>query len=125
MKNIKFRGKNAHTNKWVYGDYISPVVIPGYGQIIDNGYSYSVQEDTVGQYIGASDKYGKGLYEGDIIKIDEIEALAVVHYNEAYYAFVLAECTGGFLQFGEDVDPSDCKVIGNIWDNPELLTHNS
>ena len=71
------------------------------------------------QYTGLKDKKGVEIYEGDILLFDDGEK-SIVEYGaiEDYYI--------GFLPFDGnfeyDVHAHQCRVIGNIYENPELLS---
>ena len=70
------------------------------------------------QYIGLKDKNGKEIYEGDIIE-------CFGNYNKGIYIIDFYE--GGFRPFADSDDglpyphPEECEVIGNIYENLELL----
>ena len=81
-----------------------------------------VNVETVGQYTGLDDKNGKEIYEGDIVKLDsnmlKMTGIVTYHNNEAVFVLEdlhdeIEECLW-YMQ-------EDLEVIGNIYDNPELL----
>ena len=128
MRTIKFRGKRLDNSEWVYGDLLRMHGVPYiYPDPAPDGWNdYEVIPDTVGQFTGLLDKNGKEIYEGDIVAND---------FGNAYIVNMTVEwCTDGFWALHE-IDGDDTmhfvadylkeiEIIGNIHDNPELLTLN-
>lgn len=138
-RQIKFRGKDRRTGKWVYGDLLTPITgckIVNYTEV-DNGamkradYDYhDVLDDTVGQFIGLHDRNGKEVYEGDIITVDGLYP-RVVLWNKVSWALMPCEHYQDKLFWVMNLQhPSNdwwelffdkIKVVGNVHDNPELM----
>jgi len=74
------------------------------------------------QYTGWHDYLGEDIYEGDII-IDTINPKykTVVEYEEFFHYNKGSSNEGIGFDFGEMFDNDKVKIIGNVWDNPELL----
>lgn len=136
MREIKFRGKDYY-NKWRHGDLVQEKWAKGKAITIKkdkNG--WSVLEETVGQYTGLKDDNEKEIYEGDILLIDAytytnpvFSEEYLVQYNEVLGMWQLIKLENykkdkkDFMVF-EDLKGwyrLDIAVIGNIYDNPELL----
>lgn len=89
--------------------------------------AYDVDPETVCQYTGLTDKNGRKIFEGDIVQyIDEIirkEKVDEVKYNETHAAFCRLHKGKRGLQylFIDEIIANKCEVIGNIFDNPELI----
>ena len=130
MREILFRGKRVDNGELVYGWLCR--VGDKYANIVekDTEVLCSVSTKTIGQYTGLTDKNGKKIFEGDIIKIvpdydysDDYSISKVYSYNGVfcvdYHGDDFDSTALGFL---EDYLPDgDFEVIGNIHDNPELL----
>lgn len=142
MRKILFRGKQKNTNDWLYG---SLLCFHGYSIYdLSLGHWEGVQGKTVGQYTGLTDKNGKKIFEGDILKYtrtkwheplhadngEDLISLHLVYFDEIQAAFKQSHYTGkdkkligsGFLVFDDPrADKNIIEIIGNIYDNPELL----
>ena len=69
------------------------------------------------QYTGLHDKNGKEIYEGDILGFDYYKHPMVVEYKE--WGFGCKEDDGTWAMPNEEYR----EVLGNIYENPELLKH--
>ena len=143
MREILFRGKEKNSGEWIYGDLRH--ISDGHGGyilcIVDNTNGRNndvtgveVVPKTVGQYTGHTDKNGVMIFEGDIVKgtaysatnigvivwIDEISGFGVRYVNApnptAWVNSSILRCAA----IGK-TDEFAAEVIGNIYDNPELL----
>lgn len=138
MKEIKFRAK--HYGKWVYGTGIIPVevnckFIGKYEMIQSVEYdeldrfaplyeSEEINIKTLGQYTGLKDKNGVEIYEGDIVNC--YDRNFIVEFRKERGGFFPFACGDGCGCCEDEVISSygletSAKVIGNIYDNPELL----
>ena len=144
-REILFRGKRKDNGEWICGDLLQDVesgicAIVSYvnlgGNIHDLSESciFAVIPETVGQYTGHTDKNGVMIFEGDIVKgtaysattigvivwIDEISSFGVRRVNApnptAWENSSILRC----VSLGK-TDEFAAEVIGNIYDNPELL----
>ena len=84
---------------------------------------WHIDADTVGQYTGLTDKNGTKIFEGDIIDFlyrSGYDDYGIVQYDadETEFGFVYNSIYEGL---GRHYQSKDIEVIGNIYDNPELL----
>lgn len=123
MREILFRGKRIDNGEWVEGSFVNLWMVnyKKYQPLItDNkAISYEIDPETIGQYTGLTDKNGKRIFEGDIVRLyggEEYEWVAKVGMKSGCWV-VFSENDWDFLA----VNIKPCEVIGNTHDNPELL----
>ncbi len=74
------------------------------------------------QFIGRHDKNGKEIYDGYILIAEPDKPPMVVKWSEKFASWCLYRDGWAFAHwFGEACDPEQCEVIGNIYENPELM----
>ena len=146
MREILFKAKRIDNGEWVEGTPIfykdgSMTLIDvneyksvGY-HILNNGH---LDRNTLCQYTGLTDKNGNKIWENDILSDDDM--LSVVRWDEEEARFVIDdygtkgclmeygfdECMGEYgvvdtYGFDDFCSMKSFEVIGNIFDNPELL----
>lgn len=151
MGKVLFRGKSKHNNKWIYGSLIKLGKegfsdFDRYG-IIDRSvpiggmsvyYNFQVDEiipTTIGEFTGLTDKNNNRIFEGDIIKLYNDE-LRKIFFNEETLQWEMCFVNVKPYEVNHLIntqplaiitielaygDPCSTEVVGNIWDNPELL----
>lgn len=139
MREILFRGKRVDNGEWAQGYYIRAdyhwhkygihkdwIALGAYA---NGGWfalcrKYAVKSETVGQYTGLTDKNGKKIFEGDVVRVNDrlmphYEKLSTfigeVDHKDASFVIV-----GDVIAHYRWLD-YEVEVIGNIHDNPELL----
>lgn len=148
MREILFRGKNnpdyyPGTSEWFEGSYIHQTQF--YGSPVDRHWilfngefdmdfydATVVYPDTVSQFTGIQDKDNKKLFEGDIIRFH-------AGYLQGHWTGVVEYADGSFVAKGikpyrmrsdqddafvvplSDIDKSTIEIIGNKWDNIDIL----
>ena len=128
MRTIKFRGKITGDDKWVYGSLVYSKKEDQYYIVEQEGeeLSWEVDKESVGQSTGLLDKNGKEIFEGDIMgykywedKRDEIKFL------DGSFKLVPVQLNNDIdICRQEVIDRKNLFVIGNRFENPELLTNN-
>ena len=127
MRTIKFRGKSILTDEWFYGDLVHSADKKRTAILVNDKDSYDeceVVPETVGQFTGLCDKNGKEIYKGDILCWDDNNRLYAVTFESGMFYSSVKECNEGFFGgFPLHVLTEDgkCKIVGNIYDNQELL----
>lgn len=129
MRQIKFRAKDLEGH-WICGYYTQGYIhVDNSWRDGDQGewWGIPVDENTVGQFTGLTDKNGKEIYEGDIVKEKESEysneyRVYSVYFNEDEMQWWMSDDEIGDSFPLIELELDYCKVIGNIHDNPDLLT---
>ena len=122
-REILFRGKHIHAmdgNEHLNGTWV-------HGYLSDKNYIYDkslegeflVDENTICQYTGLTDKNGKKIFEGDVVQ--SVLDKGTVGYEDG--CFVIKWNNVKFLRkdLGYWADLDGFCTVGNIYDNPELL----
>ena len=132
MREILFRGKRTDNGRqWVYGYFFK-----SWGNCYILHGMVEVVPETIGQFTGLKDKNGTNIFEGDILEIsikdsDEkiVYKFGAVEFSTRSLEYIIRSKEGlvcgfnsilnsaGFYEFG-------LEVIGNIYDNKELLKQN-
>lgn len=133
MREILFRAKAINrvkgreyrtsykNNDWVYGlvtemyDDRFPN-LPATMRNTDGVSNIDVDYKSIGQYIGLTDKNGKKIFEGDIVKYKNNSPCQIAYIDSQFVMM-----WKNFYRNFEQVYDDEIEVIGNIYDYPELL----
>lgn len=134
MREILFRGKRKDNGKWMYGDvfhnhdgrvFVGELIVDDYKGLCHDRYTigtyfYEVEPITITQFLNNIDRNGDKLFEGDIVNVyqykrdDKPSCVAIVIDNST----LIEDGLGRW----KPQDTVRVEVIGNIFDNPELLS---
>lgn len=129
---FKFRGKSVFTGNWIYGDlnqYINSDII--LSPKINNKL---IDMITIGLSLNKTDSNNKEIFTGDIININNYNY--IIFYDKNQYAICLINLyflnnkinlKNALITLPElnwwEINLKKIKVIGNIYDNPELINN--
>lgn len=134
MREILFRGKRTENGetRWIEGFYAKSG--DSHFILTDNSFAVGyvkmkeVIPETVSEYTGLMDNNGKRIFEGDIIqyktKYDVAPIYSYVVYcadTDNYPAFDLVQHAYETNGLQCACKECLCEVVGNKWDNPELI----
>ena len=132
MREIKFRAwyqenkkmyELAEVNLWGDPDQATCELAADDEELFD----IYLHEVVLMQYAGLKDKYGREICEGDIIErspygMPTVKYTSSVLYHDTHCCFVSVDLDGRVKTFlHEFTHTHEIEVIGNIYDNPELL----
>ena len=120
-REILFRGKRVKDGKWVEG--LLTKDIKGHIRIQYNPRNFSVvvNPETVGQFTGMTDKNGTKIFEGDIVKEKHKVHERIYSIFWRNDCFSMSAQTKHISYYLDEIVSSHCEVIGNVFENKELL----
>lgn len=84
-------------------------------------YTETIHGFKIMQFTGLQDKNAKDIYEGDILKIDNWSCFFKVVWDNWYAKFIVKKIQTGAGRKMDYIPVKESEVIGNIYENPELL----
>lgn len=129
-REILFKAKRKDNGEWVEGYYVkttigndgapSDVIFVPFKVSRNEKWGWiKVDPDTLCQYTGLQDKNGQKIWENDILNCGMKLRVSWHHFKASWVLSKKGWMYNHF--FGESVEPEDVEVIGNIFDNAELL----
>lgn len=132
MREILFRGKRVDNGEWIEGYFLQlyrserAFIVPKQfvqrgilrmsGETLPKIIPIEVIPETVGQYIGLTDKNGKKIFEGDIMQLCSACYPCLVYWDGKGWAW---KQNGKRREI--DLTREKMDTIGNIYDSPEIL----
>ena len=128
MREILFKAKCADNGKWLlsvnliqeYRDGIKKVYFP---KGVGKSECFEIIPDTLGQYTGLTDKNGKKIFGGDIVRDEQSGYEYAIKWFTDYACYALADRRGNMVFDAYEIDMflNDLIVVGNIHDNSEYM----
>jgi uncharacterized phage protein (TIGR01671 family) len=132
---IKFRGKLNSNREWIYG-------LPSYDlqyifndENLDSPDNFEVNSKTIGQFAGLKDKSDIELFEGDLFKCETNDIIyrvwkvaggfAINTHVKVWQKDIKRDYPFPLIPLADEQTASwfqsSCNIVGNIFDNPELI----
>ena len=115
---IKFRAKRASNGRWVKWELLDDT----------EDFLHWIKVETISQFTGLLDKNGKEIYEGDVVDIEYMSDgfkirgnVTIVFRNGAFRAKTDRDYLFDLAEDDNEVIYGEPEVIGNVFENPELL----
>lgn len=122
MREILFKAKSISTGEWVYGNYAFTDTNGEQHFIFQNkAFEHEVDKDTICQFTGLTDKNGNKIWENDIIADKHYKYSVVWDEEEGSWMLeTISRARYGLAGIGR-INSEKFEVIGNVFDNKELL----
>lgn len=133
MREILFRGKRKGNDFWIQGDLVRKNNIC---YIYIAGIPREVIAESIGEYTGITDKNGVRIFEGDIVNVfynpnyigiskDRVGNFIVVFHDGCFMKRKITKPMSDDAGLYHFIQSDEFEVIGNIYDNPELMGDNT
>lgn len=116
MREILFRAKRIDDGDWVEGFLFDS------NMINESRYFHEIDSKTICQYTGLKDRNGNRIWENDIVKIEYSmdEGIGNIEFYDGMW-YVDGEPSNSLYDIIEYDYHAEVEIIGNVFDNPELL----
>lgn len=114
MREIKFKAYIKNENLMVYIEMFE----------INSFFGWNDKKTIIMQYTGLKDKNGVEIYEGDIMQSDNGYFIGVVEFNKGVFILSQGKDALGRNKFDVLNTILDFEIIGNIYENSNLLGDN-
>ena len=126
-REILFKANSIDNGEWVEGSYVyRPKEVGDYRVshyiLVHDDYGFNWREidiDTLCQYTGLTDNNGNKIWENDIVEIPTEDEYFHLKWEEDTARFVMS--SNSFIVTFDNYWSHEVEVIGNIFDNQELL----
>lgn len=119
-----YRGKRKDNGEWVVGDLVHSVYKIGdtcVGQYGNEVGMHNVDPSTICQCTGLKDKNGKLIWENDVIRCNYETSIVKWEKSEWRIKWIDEAVWRRDLDYWVNESKREVNVVGNIFDNPELL----
>ena len=137
MREILFRGKRMDNGEWVEGAFCPKSCDDPFWPMVDkpsiikleehcDGFWFDVDPTTVGQYTGLTDKNGKRIFEGDVVRHyndqrnPESYDVGAVWWDSDHLCFKRTSFPESVFVW-KQIQGNSYEIIGNIHDSQELM----
>lgn len=130
MREIKFRGWDSENKKWRYGHFFETVegIMRCYNIVENREVRFYCSPQSIGQFTGLKDKNGKEIYMGDIVTFydfkrddDYLNRGIILSEDETGDRIGVNISNRHSVEMNEIDFNIDVEVIGNIYENHELI----